>query len=85
LNHLQLKTRICEHCKTPIPIHVSDIIRGKGMFCCKSCAAHCRSKLKLSKLCKSCGNKFVTTDEYKEYCCVECKNEHSDDTNDANL
>lgn len=67
------RTRTCEQCHTQFTIYPSDISRGKGMFCCKSCAAVRQKYKKFEKICKCCGSPFKTTIETKTYCCEECR------------
>ena len=67
----ELRTRVCERCGKLILIYPSDIKRGKGMFCCKSCAAYKKKVEKLTKICKACGITFKTTTS-SEFCCTEC-------------
>ena len=72
----EMRTRICEHCGIEIHIYPSDIKRGKGMFCSKTCAAYHRRAKKPEKVCKCCRDPFKTSKpDIIDYCCEECRTE----------
>lgn len=71
-----IRTRICETCGNEIKVYPSDIARGKGMFCCKSCAAHKQKYIKFDKVCVHCNMPFRTTLEDTIYCSLECAISH---------
>lgn len=71
--HHTLMHRLCEHCGNIISIHPSDISRGKGMFCSKSCAAKRQHYIKYKRNCATCGSIFKTSEESEHYCSEECK------------
>lgn len=72
-----IRTRICEYCNNIITIYPSDIARGKGMFCSKSCAAKRQNVEKFEKICKFCGSPFKTIKESTICCCNECLDEYN--------
>lgn len=67
-----LRTRYCEHCGKPIHIHTSDISRGKGMYCCKSCAAKNQQTIKYLRNCAICNVQFKTSKTE----CTTCSEDH---------
>jgi len=59
------ETRTCEHC--------GELIQGKGKrYCSFTCYRQARRAGFGTRVCKSCGERFVSTREGQWYCCGEC-------------
>ena len=70
-----LRTHICEHCGNHHPVYPKDLERGKGVFCCLSCAAFHRTSTKYTHICDTCKIRFNSLDPSKKFCSIECEGE----------
>ena len=64
--------RHCEACGVPFKVYHSEIRRGKGMFCKKSCSAGYKYVQVYNLTCQTCGSPFRSINPSTQYCCINC-------------